>query len=90
MTNKNEKVKSKSFMVKGISAYITGVYSLQEAMYVCIQARWMITPKDLVEVDNIPENVPRYPLSKRPRFDPREPQCIDMNKEYEYLRESVI
>ena len=89
MNNQTNNKQVKSFMVKGIPAYITGVYSLQEAMYVCIQAKWMITPNDLVEVKNIPEDVPHYPLSNRPRFDPREPQCIDMFKEFEYLREQA-
>ena len=76
-------------MVDGLPLYITGVYSREEAAVVALQCRWGIAPEHLIEVERVPDGIPQYGISNRPRFEPGQSFCINMFEEYRLMRDSV-
>lgn len=90
MNNKNNKqTAKKSYMVDGLQIYITGVYSVEDALAVCMMCRYGICAKNLIEVERVPEGVTHYGIYNKPDFDPRVAMCIDMDLEYEHDRETI-
>lgn len=67
----------KAFQLEGLNLYITNVTSKEDACLIALACKIGVTPKNLIEVERLPQGTPVYSISSRPSFDPLLTYAID-------------